>query len=101
LGSQEPVLKPFFNFRVPSRTGSKNPTKSRVPEPVPAPVGPEPSSKFRVPRNRFWNPFYKFRFPRTGSGTLFTNLGFPGTGSGTLFQILGSFQNLFQEPYKI
>jgi hypothetical protein len=59
----------------------------RVPEPVPGPIRPEPFSKFRVLRNRFWNPFYKFRLPKTGSGTLFTNLGFPGTGSGTLFQI--------------
>jgi hypothetical protein len=57
----------FFKFRVPSRTGSWNPTKSmflRVPEPVPVHVGPQPFSKFRVLRNRFWNLFYKFRVPK-------------------------------------
>jgi hypothetical protein len=56
--------------------------------------GPEPFSKFRVPRNRFWNVgtfFTNLGFQRTSSWTLFKKLGLPvpATGFGTLFSKLG------------
>jgi hypothetical protein len=122
VGSKKPVLELFLKFTVPSNRfwnaffnlgfhaepvpGTlQNLWFLRVPEPVPVPVGPEPFSKFRIPRNWFRDPFYKFRvkqklFWNSFSNSRFRpkpvprtlqNLGFlsvpepvPRTGSGTL-----------------
>jgi hypothetical protein len=52
--------------------------------------GPEPFSKFMVPKNWFWNHFYKFRVLKMVLELFFfTNLGFQRSSTGTLLSNLG------------